>query len=259
MGLNPRLSGKVALVTGAGTGIGKAAALKFAAEGAAVALTGRREAPLKEVAAMIAKNGGSSVVLPSDIADEGAVEKLLSDLQTALGPLDIAFNNAGIMGPYKPILEIEPHEFDTVIATNLRGVWLLARAQIKSFAASGRKGAIVNTSSFVADAATPGMTAYAPSKAGLNALTRALALEVGAQGIRVNNVAPGVIRTPMSDGLTPEAYQALADHAALKRLGAPEDVADVAVWLCTDEARFITGQTVRCDGGFSIPGLHSNG
>ena len=121
--------------------------------------------------------------------------------------------------------------------------------------ASGRRGSIVNTSSFVAEAATPGMSAYAPSKAGLDALARALALEVGPQGIRVNNVAPGVIRTPMSAGLSAETYRALADHAALKRLGEPEDVAAVAVWLCTAEAGFVTGQTILSDGGFAIPGL----
>ena len=152
-------------------------------------------------------------------------------------------------------MELAVEDFDTVIGTNLRGVWLLARAEIRAMTASGRRGSIVNTSSFVAEAATPGTSAYAASKAGLNALVRALALEVGPQGIRVNNVAPGVIRTPMSAGLSDDLYRALANQAALKRLGEPGDVADVAVWLCTEEARFVTGQTILADGGFAIPGM----
>lgn len=253
---NCRLAGKVVLVTGAGSGIGKAAAMQFAREGAAVALAGRREKPLADVAIAIEQAGGVALAVPTDIADEGAVQALVAQVEERLGPLDAAFNNAGVLGAYKPIVELTADDFDLVVGTNLRGVWLLARAEIQAMIASGRRGSIVNTSSFVAEAATPGTSAYAASKAGLNALARALALEVGPLGIRVNNVAPGVIRTPMSAGLSDDLYQALAKHSALQRLGEPEDVAGVAVWLCSEEARFVTGQTILSDGGFAIPGLH---
>lgn len=250
-----RLDGKVALVTGAGSGIGEAAAIRFAKEGTVVALAGRRKEPLIGVARAIERDGGKALTIPTDISDEDAVEALIAQVENTLGPLDMAFNNAGVLGPLKPIMDLTADDFDAVIGTNLRGVWLLARAQIRAMTASGRGGSIVNTSSFVAEASTAGTSAYSASKAGLNALVRALALEVGPQGIRVNNVAPGVIRTPMSAGLSDELYQALADFSALKRLGEPGDVADVAVWLCTEEARFVTGQTILVDGGFAIPGM----
>lgn len=250
-----RLVGKVALVTGGGSGIGKAAVLRFAAEGAAVALAGRREAELTAVANKIGNSGGRAIAIPTDVSDAAAVDTLVARVVADLGSLDIAFNNAGVLGALKPISELSIDEFDAVIETNLRGVWMLARAEIRAMLAAGRGGSIVNTSSFVAEAATAGTSIYAASKAGLDAMIRALALEVGPSGIRVNNVAPGVIRTPMSSGLDQDFSQALANHAALKRLGEPEDVADVVVWLCSEEARFVTGQTILADGGFTIPGL----
>ena len=208
-----------------------------------------------EVSATIESEGGKAFAIQADIADESAVNALIAQVEARLGPLDGAFNNAGVLGANKPITELTAAEFDEVIGTNLRGVWLLVRAELRAMIASGRRGSIVNTSSFVAEASSAGTSAYAASKAGLNALVRAVALEVGPEGIRVNNAAPGVIRTPMSEGLSDEVYEALANNAALKRLGEPEDVADVAVWLCTEEARFVTGQTILVDGGFAIPGL----
>ena len=159
------------------------------------------------------------------------------------------------MGDLKPIVQLTAEDFDQVMSVNLRGVWLLVKHEVEVMTAQGFGGAIVNTTSFVAQAASAGTSIYAPSKAAVDSMIRAVALEVGPGGIRINNVAPGVTRTPMSQGLDNGMSAALAAHAALKRLGEPEDVGDVAVWLCTDEARFITGQTILVDGGFTIPGM----
>ncbi|PJI44691.1 MAG: oxidoreductase [Rhizobium sp.] len=247
------LKGKVALVTGGGSGIGAAAAKRFATAGAKVVLAGRRRAELEAVAEIIRSLGGEALAVPTDVSDEAAVRRLIDGTLERFGRLDAAFNNAGILGQLKPITDLTASDFDEVMAVNLRAVWLLMKYEIAAMGESG--GAIVNTTSFVAQASTPGMSIYAASKAGIEAMVRAAALEAGPRGIRVNNVAPGVIRTAMSAGLDDALYDALAANAALKRLGEPEDVGDVAVWLCSNEARFITGQTIFVDGGFAIPGL----
>ncbi len=253
---NPaRFFGRVALVTGAGSGIGRAAALRFTQEGASVVLVGRREQPLSSVAQEIEKAGGQACVVPTDISDEAAVDALIGRVLERFGRLDFAFNNAGVLGALKPIVELSCEDFDTTMAINLRGVWLLLRAEIRAMLDGGRPGAIVNTSSFVAEAASVGTSVYAASKAALDAMIRALALEVGPAGIRINNVAPGLIRTPMNADLDETLVAAFSAHAALKRAGAPADVGDVAVWLCSDDARFVTGQTLLVDGGVAIPGL----
>ena len=248
-----RLADRVALVTGAGTGIGRAAALAFAREGAAVVLAGRREAELHAVVREIAATDGQAAAIPTDVSDEAAVAALVRGALARFGRLDVAFNNAG-MTAYKPIEHLTAAEFDAVMATNVRGVWLLVKHEVEAMRASGRGGAIVNTSSIAATGGTAGLSAYAASKGALDAMIRAVALEVGPQGIRINNVSPGVIRTPMTAGLPDEALAPIGAHAALKRIGEPDDVGDVAVWLCTPEARFITGQSILVDGGFNIAG-----
>ena len=219
-GMEGELAGKVALVTGAGSGIGRATALRFAAEGARVALVGRTEAKLAAVAQEIKKEKGVALVLPADVSVETEVDRVVARVSRELGAVDIAFNNAGTLGSMAPIAQMEASAFDEIVATNLRGVWLMSRAEIRAMQKQKSPGSIINTSSFVAKAAAAGTTAYAASKAGVDALTRALALEVGSQGIRVNSVAPGVIETPMFNGasVSEELRHALANHAALRRL-----------------------------------------
>lgn len=249
-----RLIAQVALVTGAGSGIGRAAALAFAREGATVVLAGRREAELQAVAREIAAMKGNAAAIPTDVSDERAVAALVKGAVERFGRLDLAFNNAGVTA-YKLIEQLTAEDFDRVMATNVRGVWLLIKHEVEAMRMRGRGGAIVNTSSIAATGGTAGLSAYAASKGALDAMIRAVALEVGAQGIRINNVSPGVIRTPMTAIMPDEALAPYGAHAALKRLGEPNDVGDVAVWLCTDEARFITGQSIVVDGGFNIAGV----
>ena len=248
-----RLHGKVALVTGAGSGIGRAAALKFAREGAAVVLAGRRPAELDAAASEIVAAGGRAAAIPTDVSDEAAVDRLISGAVERFGRLDVAFNNAGVTA-YSPIDQLTADDFDRVMATNVRGVWLLIKAEVETLRRQGQGGVIVNTSSIAATGGSVGLSVYAASKGALDAMIRAVALEVGGDGVRINNVSPGVIRTPMTAVLPEEALGPIAAHAALKRVGEPEDVADVAVWLCTQEARFVTGQSLLVDGGFNIAG-----
>lgn len=249
-----RLTGKVTIITGAGTGIGKAAAHAFAREGSAVVLVGRREAPLRIVSEAIKAHGTQTHVATGDVSDATDVEAVIAQTLAHFGRLDHVFNNAGIQGSGGPIVDMAEASFDELIAINLKGPWLMTRAALRAMIAADRAGAIVNTSSFLSTAATVGTSAYSASKAGLDAMVRAVALEVGQHGIRINNINPGVIDTPMLRSHGDDILPPLAARAALGRIGTPEDIADVAVWLCSDDSRFITGQSILVDGGFTIPG-----
>lgn len=252
----PRLADRVALVTGAGSGIGRAAALAFAREGARVVLAGRRAAELDATAHAVTAAGGAALAVPTDVSRDAEARALVDRAVAEYGRLDCAFNNAGVEGAWAGAHEADEAEFDRVIGTNLRGAWLCLKYELAALYAGGRGGAVVATSSFLALGAAPNTAIYAASKAGLDAMMRAAALEAGPRGVRLNTVRPGVIDTPMfRRGATDAAARPLVAHTPLGRLGSPEDVADAAVWLCTDAARFVTGQTLLVDGGFTIPGV----
>lgn len=173
------------------------------------------------------------------------------------GRLDVAFNNAGIIGNFAPITEQSSEDFDRVIAINLRGVWLAMKYEIETFLAQHSGGVIINTSSWLTHGALAGSSSYSASKGALDAMIRAVALEYSGQGIRVNNINPGIIDTPMARGSVADsaAFAPFIAHTPAGRLGESEDIGDVALWLATDEARFITGQSLLVDGGYTIAGM----
>jgi NAD(P)-dependent dehydrogenase (short-subunit alcohol dehydrogenase family) len=248
-----RLRGRVALVTGGGSGIGQAAALAYAREGAIVAVCGRRLDALEETAALIRAAGGEALALVADVAAAAQVREAVERIGAHYGRLDIAFNNAGAEGKFAPITELEEDDFDQVVGVNLKGIWLSMKYEIGAMLAFGNGGAIVNTSSWLARKAVPGSSAYAASKGGIDAMMWALAQEVGPQAIRINTIYPGVIDTPMYHRLgTDEQLAGFAAATPLRRAGLPADVGDVAVWLSCDEARFVTGQGFAVDGGFTL-------
>ena len=248
-----RLAGRIALVTGGGSGIGRAAALAYGRDGATVLVAGRRMAEIDETAAMITAAGGAASSCSADISSADDLARLIDVVQSRYGRLDIAFNNAGIEGTFGPITDLTEDDFDQVVTINLKGTWLAIKHEVAAMRAAGKGGVIVNTSSWLAKRPVAGTSAYAASKGGLDALMQAVALEVGPDNIRINNIYPGIIDTPMYWRLGDEA--ALARFAAttpLRRAGQPADVGDVAVWLSSDEARFVTGQSLMVDGGFTL-------
>ncbi len=252
-GASRPLDGKVALVTGGGTGIGRAAALQFAHKGASVMLAGRRQQELESTLVEIQSMGGTAAALATDISDESQVVKLIQGTIERFGRLDAAFNNAAT-GQGGPIESLTVDDFDRVMATNVRGVWMLIREEISAMRKQGQGGAIVNTSSIAATGGNFGLSIYGASKGALDAMIRHVALEAGPDGIRINNVSPSLTRTPMTDGMPEALFDAVRAHTALKQVAEAADVGDVAVWLCTNEARFVTGQSILVDGGYNIGG-----
>lgn len=247
-----KMEGKVAVVTGAGSGIGRASALAFAQEGAKVVVADIAVEGGEATVAMIKEDGGEAVFIKTDVSKEAEVEALINKTIETYGRLDYAHNNAGIEGTADTSSE---KNWDQVMNVNLTGVWLCLKYEIPQMVKQG-KGAIVNTSSVAGlVAAGGGINAYGPSKAGVIQLTRDAALAYAKAGIRVNAVCPGVIKTEMIQRVVeehPPMKDYLANRAPIGRMGEPHEIAKAVVWLCSDESSFITGVALPVDGGWTV-------
>ena len=254
--------GKVAIVTGGATGIGRVGAQLFAAEGAKVlVVTGRNVAGGQETVKLIKDAGGDATFAQCDVSNEGQVRAMVDTCVEAYGRLDYAFNNAGVGPdgvriPLYDIVDMPEETWDQTLDTNLKGVFLCIKYEFKQMMKQGWGGAIVNTSSAAAIHVDPGMVAYNCSKAGLTGLTRTAALEGGPHKIRVNAVQPGPIDNTLLweylTSTTPGAAGKLADTLPCGRVGRPEDVVRTVLWLCSEQASFITGQSIPVDGGLTV-------
>ena len=248
------LEDKVAVVTGASSGIGRATAKLMAREGASVVVASRRADALDELVGEIAGFGGKAVAVPGDVKDEGLARQLVDTATERFGGLDIAFNNAGTMGEMTPLPDVDVAGWRNTIETNLTSAFLGAKYQIPAMLERGG-GSIVFTSSFVGHTVGfPGTADYAASKAGLIGLTQVLAAEYGASGIRVNALLPGGTDTPMVDEFakTPETRSFVEGLYAMKRLASPEEMAKSVLFLASDASSFMTGSALLVDGGVSI-------
>ena len=245
--------GKVALVTGAGGGIGRATALAFAREGARVVASDVDGAGGDETARLVADAGGTAVHVACDVTRSGEVEALVGAAVDAFGRLDCAHNNAGIEGTYARTADCDEEDFDRTCAVNLKGVYLCLKSEIAHMLGAGG-GAIVNTASVAGVEGAKNLPAYVASKHGVMGLTRTAALEYATRGIRVNAVCPGPIRTRMLEAImeeNPRMEPAMIAAVPMRRLGAPEEIAEAVVWLCSDRASYVTGQGLVVDGGFT--------
>jgi NAD(P)-dependent dehydrogenase (short-subunit alcohol dehydrogenase family) len=248
------LQNKIAIVTGASSGIGLASAKLFAAEGAQVVLAARRSEPLQAAADAIQGAGGQAVALAGDVGDEAFARALVELAERHFGGLDIAFNNAGSLGALQPTADVSRADWEEALRVNLTSAFLAAKYQVPAMLRR-KNGSIVFTSTFVGyTVGMPHMASYAASKSGLVGLTQALAAELGPQGVRVNALLPGGTDTPMGRVVTstPAAVAHVSSLHALKRLAQPEEIARAALFLASDASSFITGSALLADGGVSI-------
>jgi NAD(P)-dependent dehydrogenase (short-subunit alcohol dehydrogenase family) len=246
------MKGSVAVVTGGAAGIGRAAALAFAARGASVAIADLKVDSGNGVVRAIEDAGGKALFVKTDVSKTGDVEALIGKTVSAFGRLDYAFNNAGIEGQLATTADCTEENFDRILAINLKGLWLCLRCEIQQMLRQEGGGAIVNMSSVAGLVGFANLPAYVASKHGVVGLTKSAALEYAQRGIRVNAVCPGVIHTEMIDRLTgkdPAAEKQFVNLEPMGRMGTPEEIADAAVWLCSKAASFVTGHTLAVDGG----------
>jgi NAD(P)-dependent dehydrogenase (short-subunit alcohol dehydrogenase family) len=249
--LDYQLKGRVALVTGGAAGIGRAAALAFARDGAKVVVSDVNVAGGEETLRLVRESGGDAIFVAADVSKTADVKSLVASAVERFGRVDCAFNNAGIEGENAPTADCSEENWDRVLSINLRGIWLCMKHEIPQMLSQG-SGAIVNMSSIAGLVGFGGLPAYVASKHGIVGLMKTAALEYATQGIRINAVCPGVIRTEMIDRITggdPATEAQFTEMEPVKRMGTPEEVANAVLWLCSDAASFVTGHTMVVDGG----------
>ncbi len=245
---------QVALVTGAGSGMGLATAKAFAESGAAVTLADMNEAPVQAAAAEIVKNGGKALAVQCDVTDEQQVKAMVEKTVAAFGRLDAAYNNAGIQSQVTDTADVTMEEWNRLIATNLTSVWLCMKYELQQMRTQG-SGAIVNASSLGGLLGNAGRAAYHAAKHGVLGLTKCAAIEYAPRNVRINAICPGTIETPMvekmfaSGDLSKEKAMALQP---IGRLGTAEEIADTVLWLCSSASTYVIGQSISVDGGYTI-------
>lgn len=248
-----RLAGKVAIVTGATSGIGKATALLMASEGAKVVVAGLTTESAEETVHEIQEAGGEAIAIQADVSQPDQVKSMVDTAVERFGQVDVAFNNAGISGPTATTADYDPEAWNMVIAVNLTGVFLCMKYQLEQMLKQG-SGSIINCSSILGTVGFESSSAYVAAKHGVIGLTRTAALENARKGIRVNAVCPGFIDTAMIDSSASQAEMdfkaALAEMEPMGRLGTSEEVAESVVWLASDAASFVTGTSLFVDGGY---------
>lgn len=245
-----RLADKTVLITGANRGIGKAIALRLARDGAQVAIGARNVTTAVAVLDEIADSGGQAIAVPMDVTDSASCEAAVASVLAQWHKIDVLVNNAGITRDAL-LLRMNEEQWDAVIDTNLKGVYRCSRAVLRPML-KARSGCIINISSVVGITGNAGQANYAAAKAGIIGFTKSLALELAARNIRVNAIAPGYMETEMTQELAPEQRSQLLSRIPLGKTGRPEDVAAATAFLVSDDAAYITGQTLVIDGGISL-------
>jgi NAD(P)-dependent dehydrogenase (short-subunit alcohol dehydrogenase family) len=252
--MNISFENKVALVTGAGSGMGLATAKAFAESGASVTLADWNEKAVRSATEELAAQGHEALAIHCDVADDAQVEAMVEQTVAIFGRLDAAYNNAGVQNIVAETADAPREDFDRVMAINLRGVWSCMKFELRQMRKQG-SGAIVNCSSLGGLVGAPGRGTYHAAKHGVIGLTKSAALEYASRGIRINAVCPGIINTPMVAGMLAtqaEAMKELMKDVPIGRLGRAEEIGDAVLWLCSPAASFVIGHALAVDGGFTV-------